>query len=224
MPIKQEHIADFEEGKTYHVFSRTNNGEALFLDTNNRNHFIAGFKEYIAPFVRTLAWNLQNSHFHFVIQVKPRQAIIKYLTTLPDKTTRRMYRLYINERTSAARLISFQWRRFLISYAMHYNRVHSRHGNLFHRVFKRICLKSDMEIRKAVLYVKGNNCKHDPLRSWRNHNWSSFQLPDRITIPIHQIELYIGPRKNWGFELDAFWEDYFRNGVPEINSFSFAPG
>lgn len=223
MAIKQEYIADFEEEKFYHIFSRSNNREPLFQDVQSRTYFITRFNEHIAPFVKILAWNLQISHFHFVVQVKSRNSIVKYLERLSGKRSKRVYRKYLKGQESAARLLSYQWRRLLISYAMYFNKKYERHGNLFHRVFKRVCLKTDPEIRNALLYVKGNSCKHHMSRSWRNHKWTSYFLPKCIGLSISLVRNYLGKLSNLKSELDLFWRNYFEYYSNSISSFKLVP-
>jgi putative transposase len=55
--------------RTYHVFSRANGCDKLFLDENNYKFFLGRFKIHISPIADTFAYNLLPNHFHFLIRM-----------------------------------------------------------------------------------------------------------------------------------------------------------
>lgn len=48
----------------YHIYSRGNNGENIFFQERNYEHFINLYFKYIAPIAETSAYCLLRNHFH----------------------------------------------------------------------------------------------------------------------------------------------------------------
>ena len=54
----------------YHIISRANGNEKLFLTDDNYRFFLQRYDKYISPIADTFAYALLPNHFHFLIQVK----------------------------------------------------------------------------------------------------------------------------------------------------------
>lgn len=51
--MNEHHELPLHCGRIYHVFNRTNNGEQLFLDDENRQFFLSRYQKYLSPFVES---------------------------------------------------------------------------------------------------------------------------------------------------------------------------
>src|ERR1700744_604037 len=78
MPVNPKYFADFEENEIYHVYNRTNNKEALFLNNGHKEYFLKRYLEIVSPLVETFAWTLLDNHFHLLVRVKSHKAILDY--------------------------------------------------------------------------------------------------------------------------------------------------
>jgi len=192
MPIPKKYMADFEEGGIYHVYNRTNNKEKLFLTDENRAFFLKRYKEILSPFADTYCWCLLSNHFHLLIKVKTEKAILAYLQhkaevelTVTEKKflTHRVDNLLkvVNPREhpgnpgiTLSELVENTFKRFFQSYALAFNKQHSRQGNLFYRPFKRVCIKKESQFTMAIIYIHANAAKHKLVRDFTAYAWSSW--------------------------------------------------
>ncbi|MFT3907891.1 MAG: hypothetical protein QM737_00575 [Ferruginibacter sp.] len=176
MSIPQIYKADFFENEFYHVYNRTNNQEALFINDSDRNLFLHRFYLYLAPFVDTFAWNLLPNHFHFYIRIKSIVEINEYLERKLNKDLCRTEKRYLKQRTSLHSLIKNSFARFFISYSTCFNKIHARHGNLFHRPFRHIITKSENQFIQTIIYINTNAIKHKLARTIEDYKWSSYMI------------------------------------------------
>ena len=63
---------------TYHLFSRANGNELLFLNDNNYQFFLDRFQKHTVPVANTLAFCLLPNHFHILVQIKTVKEIKDY--------------------------------------------------------------------------------------------------------------------------------------------------
>ena len=166
------HSADFFEGSTYHVYGRTNNKEVLFKSDENRQFFLRQYSKYLQPFVDTFCWSLLPNYFHFLIRVKKRKEIVDFLAE--KEKLLKCEQHYLDENCCADELIEFEWRRFLTSYSMAFNRQYKRTGNLFNRPFRRVLIDTDAYFTQAVIYIHANAARHKLCKDFRDHNWTSW--------------------------------------------------
>jgi putative transposase len=57
-------------GKYFHIYNRGINGQNLFLEPANYEHFLRLFEKYVDPVGETFAWCLMPNHFHFLIRIR----------------------------------------------------------------------------------------------------------------------------------------------------------
>lgn len=60
----------FEQGKYYHIYTRTNNEETLFKSEENYIYFLERYRYYLESYLATLAYCLMPTHLHFLVRVK----------------------------------------------------------------------------------------------------------------------------------------------------------
>jgi REP element-mobilizing transposase RayT len=111
---------------TYHIIARGNNGQPIFLDTDDYRKFLFQLlqtkKRY--PFVLA-AYVLMPNHFHLLIEVKD------------DATARIMQSL-------------------LTAYARYFNQKHERRGHLFQGRYKAILCQKDAYLMELIRYIHLN--------------------------------------------------------------------
>ena len=149
MPSPPKYHVDFIEHGIYHVFNRTNNKELLFRSDENYRFFLRKYDEYLSPYLDTFAWCLIPNHFHFLVRVKSIQIIKRSVATIEIPT--QSEKQFISGKVSVSQFIEHIFKRFFQSYALAFNKMYNRQGNLFYKTFKRA------EVNKEQLLYPGNN-------------------------------------------------------------------
>lgn len=167
MPIPDKYLADFEEDGIYHIYNRTNNKEKLFLNDDNRSFFLKRYKEILSPFTDTYCWSLLPNHFHLLIKVRSEDAVIAYLQSKSQTELTITEKKFLRQRGSSlskvgipvitfSQLIEQTFKRFFQSYALAFNKQHSRQGNLFYKPFKRVKIEKDTQFTMTIIYIHAN--------------------------------------------------------------------
>jgi REP element-mobilizing transposase RayT len=173
MPVNNKYLAHFECGNTYHIYNKTNNKELLFRTEENYIYFLKQFSKYISPFADTYAWNLLPNHFHFMIRVKMLDNILDHINKLPLlKQTKSEKNFLIGNDVNA--LMEMEFKRFFTSYAMAFNGMFNRTGNLFYRTFKRVEITHDEQFTQALIYIHANAQKHKLVKQFDKYKWESY--------------------------------------------------
>jgi putative transposase len=173
MAKTQHYYTVFEEGNVYHIYNRTVDKQPMFKNEGNYEFFLRKYDEYISPFVETYAYCLLGNHFHLLIRIK------EELTTIKNKdltTFQKLSNLKVPEpkENSPHDIVSHQFRKFFQSYAMAFNKQHTRVGTLFQTPFKRVLVNSDLYFTQLIYYIHCNPQKHNLIEDFRNWKWSSY--------------------------------------------------
>lgn len=184
MPIQKKYQADFEEGEMYHIFNRSNNKESLFLNDGNRFFFLKRYKDLLSPFLDTFCWNLLSNHFHLLARVKPESVILAFLQKQPKTNLTITENKFIEKKILLSELLEQEFKRFFQSYALAFNKMHGRSGNLFYKPFKRIKIEKDEQLTKVIIYIHANSMKHGIEKDFTKYRWSSWQtiISDKPTL------------------------------------------
>jgi putative transposase len=174
MPIPEKYIADFEEEGIYHIYNRTNNKEPLFLNDENRFFFLRKYKELLSPFADTFCWCLLTNHFHLLIKMKSYKSIVAFLTTKPPTELTITEKRFIENKITFSELAEQTFKRFFQSYALAFNKMHNRQGNLFYKPFKRISIDKNAQFTMAIIYIHANAMKHGLVKNFTEYLWSSW--------------------------------------------------
>jgi len=156
------------EGALYHITSRGNARESIFLDNGDRARFL----EILGDVVDRFGWIchaycLMTNHYHFLIET-------------PDADLSHGMHLLNGVYT--------QW----------FNHRHDRVGHLFQGRFKAILVEKDTHLLELVRYVVLNPIRAKTVRSVRDWPWSSYratagqaEAPGFLTIGwiLSQIDL-----------------------------------
>ncbi len=151
MPIPIKYLADFEENSIYHIYNRTNNEEALFLNDGNRLFFLRRYKELLLPFTDTYCWCLLSNHFHLLVKIKPDKNIKSFLKSKPITELTITEKKFMINKATFSELIENVFKRFFQSYALAFNKMHLRKGNLFYKPFKRVKIENDAQFTMAIV-------------------------------------------------------------------------
>ncbi len=111
------------------------------------------------------------NHFHFIIKIKPEAAIQKELTGLRQTTKSERNFLESND---INRLAEMTFKRLFTSYAMAFNKMYKRSGNLFYRTFKRVVIANNDYFTHSIIYVHANAQRHKIASDFHLHKWTSY--------------------------------------------------
>jgi REP element-mobilizing transposase RayT len=121
---------EFETGKYYHFYNRSNNEELLFKSKENYVYFFEKYRYYFEPLLTTLAYCLMPTHFHFLIKVKEMSEIPTMSDTLKvsdisasTSETPKVSNISPSIKKNIGLLLS--------SYTKAINKRYKRHGSLF---------------------------------------------------------------------------------------------
>jgi putative transposase len=174
MPINEKYLAPLEAGKIYHIYNKTNNKEKLFLKDENYAYFLRRTSVYISPYFEIYAWVLLTNHFHIMVRVKEEKEIKEILQKRATEDKTKNDHKYLEGNIGLHEFLATQWQKLFTSYAMAFNKIYSRSGNLFYRQFKRIVVDSDSHISTLAIYIHTNAQKHGIVKDFRNYKWSSW--------------------------------------------------
>ena len=130
----------------YHFYNRTNNHESAFREDRNFEYFLKKYRKFVAPFVKTFAYCLMPTHFHFFIQIQTKQTA----------------------------LLSKNIGTFLSSYAKGYNNAYNRNGSLFQQHSKAILVDDDSYFLALSNYIHQNPVRADLAKNVEGWPFSSF--------------------------------------------------
>jgi len=160
MPVADKYTVDFLENETYHVYNRTNNREKLFLSSDNYLFFLKKYDHYLSPFCQTYAWCLLPNHFHLLIRIKPSTEIKRLLTLMDLNQVPETDRKFMKGEITVGELVEHTFKRFFQSYALAFNKVNNRKGNLFYQSFRRILVEKESQFTSNITYIHLNPVKH----------------------------------------------------------------
>ena len=173
MPVNQKYLAAFEYESIYHIYNKTNNKELLFRSEQNFLYFLILYAKYISPFAGTFAWNLLPNHFHFLLRLKKEKDIEEYIKSLPLDSQTKTEKLYLVDKDINT-LMENEFKRFFTAYAMAFNNMHKRTGNLFYRTFKRVSVTEDSQFTQSLIYIHANAQKHGLVKQFDQYKWTSY--------------------------------------------------
>jgi REP element-mobilizing transposase RayT len=152
---------------TYHIFSRANGNERLFLKDENFIFFLNKFKLHILPIADIYAYNLLPNHFHFLIRIKS----LNEIKSLFIKIKR-------NKPFDEELVPEFVMERFgnlLNSYTKSFNKYNQRRGGLFMDTMGRVQVVTDNDLASEIFYIHKNAVHHQYVSKIEDWRWSSYK-------------------------------------------------
>lgn len=168
-----------QPGNTYHLFSRANGNEKLFLNSNNYAFFLQRLEKHTSPIADMLAYNLLPNHFHLMMQIKTMEAVEQHFKEVKKG------KVFTNEMVS-----EFLMERFsncLNSYTKAFNKMYNRKGALFMDYLRRLDIQSEDQFRQTVFYIHKNAVHHGLVKQISDWPYSSFHYilqnrPDNLNV------------------------------------------
>jgi putative transposase len=149
MPIPEKYLAQFERGKTYHIFNRSIGNRLLFREEDNYHYFLSLLQDHLIPGFDFFACCLIPNHFHLLARVK--------------------------ESDKKHKEISNHLRSFFIAYTNAVNKMYNERGGLFQTPFRRTYIDSDIYFNQVVHYIHWNPVHHNICRNCDGYKWSSYK-------------------------------------------------
>jgi REP element-mobilizing transposase RayT len=173
-----------EPEKYYHLFNHANGMENLFLSSDNYDFFISKYIYHISPIAKTYAYCLMPNHFHFAIQIKPKEQLENYINKKFINNNAKKWQSNIEG------FISKQFSNLFSSYTQAFNKQQNRMGSLFIPNFSRKEISSDEYLRQLIRYIHYNPVHHgfkSDIREWNYSSYNSIIL--ELDSCINQTEL-----------------------------------
>ena len=151
----------------YHIYSRANGNEALFVSDGNYRFFLEKYKLYIQPVANTYCYCLMPNHFHFLVQIKDEQELLDFFKKQDSNSNPTGFE-------NLSGLISKQFSYFLNSYAKAFNKQQQRKGSLFMRPFKRKKIISKKNLYNLIHYIHFNPIEAELCKNPEDWQYSSY--------------------------------------------------
>jgi putative transposase len=147
-------------GSYYHIFNRGVNRNKLFFNDSNYIYFLKLMSKFLCPYVHFLAYCLIPNHFHMAIKL--RDEIFYNEKTIKDEI-------------ETGKLVTNQFKKLFITYAMAINSQENRVGSLFNPKFRRIGISDQEYLKQLIFYIHYNPEKHKVTNDFSKYKFSSFK-------------------------------------------------
>ena len=158
-------IQPLEYDSYFHIYNRGINGENLFREDTNYEHFLRLYYKYTEPVAETYAWCLMKNHFHTLVRILPENEIEYMGTVNGDHRIVQHPKRYDPSR---------QFAHLFNAYAKAFNKKYGRTGGLFETPFRRKKVTDERYFKKLVFYIHNNPVKHGFAMGLTDYPWSSY--------------------------------------------------
>ena len=141
----------FYKGSFYHIYNRANGIEQLFISEDNYYFFLTKIQKYLLPYCNIISYCLIPNHFHLFVQIKD------------------------TETEDLNAFIETQFKKLFSSYALAFNKLYMRKGNLFQKGFKRIIVEDEKYFTLLIYYIHHNPIHHNLVTDFKDWKFSSYQ-------------------------------------------------
>lgn len=216
----------------YHIYNRGNNGENIFVQERNYEHFMKLYFKYIDPIAETFAYCLLRNHFHVSLKTKTEEEVRETLKVSTANRRPAKQGNFASKDTSQSRkplgsgslgsnYLSKKFSDFFNAYAKAINNAYGRTGSLFQHPFGRVPITTDRQFWNVIAYIHQNPQKHKFVKDFRDWKWSSYGIffsekptklkRDTVLDWFGGKESYLELHKQWVSDADARWfaeDDY----------------
>jgi putative transposase len=134
------------EGAYYHLMSRGNDGQDIYLSDDDRRLFLETLSEMSERFeVNVFAYVLMSNHYHLLVQTR--------LANLKK---------------------AMQW--MGSTYTRRFNNHHSKAGHLFQGRYKSILIQNDAYVMRLSYYIHRNPLRAGIVKRLVDYPWSSYSV------------------------------------------------
>jgi len=216
----------------YHIYNRGVNGENIFIEERNYDHFLKLYEKHLEPITDLFAYCMLRNHFHVAVRVKSKNEIFETLRvssvnnhnvgqgSLSDKEASRA-RKPLGSDSLGSKYVSDQFSNYFNAYAKAINKAYARTGSLFQHPFGRVPITSDRQFWNVIAYIHQNPQKHKFVKDFRDWKYSSYGiiLSDKKTS-VNRSEVlkwfgnkeqYLQLHMQWVTEAESKWfaeDDY----------------
>lgn len=173
----------FVKGEFYHIYSRGNSKQKIFLDDYDRDRIRKKIDAWEFKrgenMVSIGAWVLMPNHFHL------------YITISRD----------VRKQGFRENGITEFMHKLLTSYSKYFNKKYKRTGSLFESKFKAVHIEKDTQAKYLFSYIHLNpvklvdsKWKEEGIKDWKkvkafldNYKWSSYLDYKKVVRPENQI-------------------------------------
>ena len=151
------------ENGTYHICTRGNNKQDIFLDDKDREEYLRRLKHYKEKYKMNIyAYCLMTNHVHILVYDN-NQDISKFMQGLN------------------------------LSYTLYFNNRHGRTGHLLQGRFTSVLVKSNVQLLQTSRYIHLNPVRADMVDEAVNHKWSSYHayLNGTDSLDIVEVEFLL---------------------------------
>jgi len=184
MPVNPLYTETFDEGIFLHLILKSVGNLSLFKKDDNRLYFLKKFAFYTTGYLKIYSYILLNNHVHFLIKCCENHELASHLNNTTHTILKNHQKQFLKNKISFQEAMELQFKDFLISYAMAYNKQENRTGTLFLKPSKKIKIKDDAHLTQTIVYIHANAVKHGLMKHIKNYKWSSYQtiLSDKATL------------------------------------------
>lgn len=130
----------------YHISSRGNNKQSIFLDDEDRHEYLARLRRYKERYkMHIYAYCLMSNHIHLLVYDND-QDISRFMQGLN------------------------------LSYALYFNKKYQRCGHLFQERYHSVIIKNDAQLMYASRYIHLNPVKAKIVKKSEAYSWSSYKI------------------------------------------------
>jgi len=192
----------------YHIYNRGNNGDNIFIQERNYEHFMNLYFRYTDPIAETFAYCLLRNHFHVSLRTRSEEEIRETLkVSFASKP--------LGSDPLRSDYISRRFSDFFNAYAKSVNKAYGRTGSLFEHPFRRVPITTDRQFWNVIAYIHQNPQKHRFVKDFRDWKWSSYgiiptgeptKLKREVVLDWFGGEhSYLELHKQWVSDADAKW-------------------
>ena len=144
----------------YHLFSRANGNEKLFIESRDYNSFLKRFDEHISPVADTFAYSLLPNHFHFQVQIKSFDQLLEVYRKQQPARSAKPDNFKGSDGGWQPKFTMQQFSNMLNGYTKSFNAKYNRKGSLFMDSMRRVEIKSDPQYTATLFYIHKNPVHH----------------------------------------------------------------
>jgi putative transposase len=135
------------ENGCYHIITRGNQKQTVFLDSQDYNKYLHILEKYKSKYgFKLYCFCLMPNHVHLIIEVK-------------DKLMPSVIMKCIN-----------------LSYTIYFNSRHKKVGHLWQDRFKSKVIEKDSYLLGCIKYIEENPLRASLVKHQKEYNWSSYNL------------------------------------------------
>jgi len=219
----------------YHIYNRGTNGENIFVQERNYEHFLKLYEKHISPIADTFAYCMLRNHFHIAVRIKSEEEIIPLIKkTLKVSSANRKLVEQDNstnrEDEQPGKPLGFnipenyasqKFSNFFNAYAKSINIAYSRTGSLFEHPFGRVPITDDRQFWTVIAYIHQNPQKHKFANDFRDWKYSSYGVilstkhtviqRDKVMKWFGNKDEYLSLHNDWVADAQSKWfagDDY----------------